>query len=1053
MSLWGTCGSIKSMRMLFHFLLIFLLTATHSSGAFAAVKARLGAHDEYSRLVFEWDKPTFYSLEKSSPGTLKITFKNTEAGTFNAGSLKDEIVSGVKILSEKPLSVEITIPKDATSRDFTAGGRVIIDVYAKRTAKVETKPDAKPEVKVEKPVIPEAKPKQAEVKPAAPVEPPKTEPAKIETPKVSEPVAATPSAPVTPTPATQAPAVVPAEKEALPSTETLNMPVPVINAQSSALPEQEVIPSKPAREKIVNSNQINVTTTKAIGMALMRINDEIWLVSDDENLLINPQVKGADAAQFQAFYQEVLPKGKLFKTSIKKDAEYSAQGGGLLWRILVSPEKDKRKSVTYERKSVPLDSAAAPTQSRGDSILYALKEPTEVLDIPHPVTKRTMKVITVRSSDQFINPGQDFVDFTVLPTLAGMAIIPKVDDLTITIKEAGVVISRPGGLTLLPDDKIAMMTIKELPPEPTAQAVPETDKARIFDFQTWKLGTLASIEDNKHIILTKIGGQNDQKKMEGLLNISKMYLSHGMWAEALGYLEIVEDKLPDMGTNASFMAIKGAAEALGYKSEEAFHDLSIEGLKNFEEVNYWRAYALADLGDWQQAETVLPNDFKALSFYPSELATRLSLVLTEISLRAGDQKKAEVLLDIATRYKKEFNPKQKAYFEYLNGEMARQKGKPDDTKKLWEPLVKGPDALYRAKGGLAMTRMNLADKKITQAEAIDSLERLRYVWRGDELETQINYWLGKTYFDTGQYLKGLNILREAANADVTGFLAPRIKQEMGQMFIKMFSGADIEKISPVDVAAIYEQFADLVPAGPEGNMIVERLAERLVQADLLERAEKMLQIMFDSRLEGTEIHRVGVKLAAVYLLDKKPDQAQAVLDKALKSYMAAAPEYRTPERQRELALLMARAMSQKGRAAEAGAFLQGLDPHPDLNRLRADIAWRAGQWSDAAAALGDVIVDQNVVLTRPLSEDHTNLILQRGLAMNLASDRAGLANLREKYGDAMAATPKARSFEIISRPRQSAALADRQTLMGIVSEVDLFSEFLNSYKAPSAPVN
>jgi hypothetical protein len=77
--------------------------------------------------------------------------------------------------------------------------------------------------------------------------------------------------------------------------------------------------------------------------------------------------------------------------------------------------------------------------------------------------------------------------------------------------------------------------------------------------------------------------------------------------------------------------------------------------------------------------------------------------------------------------------------------------------------------------------------------------------------------------------------------------------------------------------------------------------------------------------------------------------------------------------------------------------------------------------------------------------------MQRAVALNLSSNRIGLANMREKYSDSMAQTDKARVFEVITRARQSGALADRETLMGVVSEVDLFKQFLDNYKASSAP--
>lgn len=67
---------------------------------------------------------------------------------------------------------------------------------------------------------------------------------------------------------------------------------------------------------------------------------------------------------------------------------------------------------------------------------------------------------------------------------------------------------------------------------------------------------------------------------------------------------------------------------------------------------------------------------------------------------------------------------------YLMGEAARQKGDAAKAIELWQPQIKGKDYLYRAKAGLSLTRLELDQKKIKPAEAIDRLEALRYSWRG-----------------------------------------------------------------------------------------------------------------------------------------------------------------------------------------------------------------------------------------------------------------------------------------------------------------------------------
>jgi len=94
----------------------------------SGLKMRTGAHDEYSRLVFEWPQKTFYELSKEAPDTLKITFKNTSvADALNIDAVRN--IAGVKKISDAPLTLVVSIASGARYRDFTAGSKIILDVY------------------------------------------------------------------------------------------------------------------------------------------------------------------------------------------------------------------------------------------------------------------------------------------------------------------------------------------------------------------------------------------------------------------------------------------------------------------------------------------------------------------------------------------------------------------------------------------------------------------------------------------------------------------------------------------------------------------------------------------------------------------------------------------------------------------------------------------------------------------------------------------------------------------------------------------------------------
>ena len=62
-----------------------------------------------------------------------------------------------------------------------------------------------------------------------------------------------------------------------------------------------------------------------------------------------------------------------------------------------------------------------------------------------------------------------------------------------------------------------------------------------------------------------------------------------------------------------------------------------------------------------------------------------------------------------------------------------------------------------------------------------------------------------------------------------------------------------------------------------------------------------------------------------------------------------------------------------------------------------------------------------------------------------------LANMRTQYQAVMDKTERGKMFEVITRPRKVASLADRETISSIVSEVDLFKDFLDTYRKSEEP--
>ncbi len=988
---------------------MMVILTTWSSAVLAAdaVRVRLGAHDAYSRLVFDWLRDVEYRVVRDG-ATVNVEFKN--AAAFDLSSAKTTKVGNIEaleILSSDPARVQLRIPAESRIRDLKIDKKVIIDVYNPAGGKGVV----------------------SSVEIVEKVEEPKVAAVKVEE-KVEEPVEVTPETKTEPESI--------AEGEAENASEITELPP----AESALVEPQEAESASPVKlEMREEPSLVTISSTNNFGMAAFELRDKIWLVNDRTDALLTPQVSGPLAAEFKPIEEISATNAKVFTINTVDNKVVQGKGGGVLWRLFVSGDLDPKAGKEPKRVGVERGDA------RSGKLLWPLEGARTVVALNSPYNGQKIFAVTVTDADQFAGEAREFVDFDVLPSPIGLNVVSKVDDLKVEIVRGGVEISRPNGLSLVDEALLKSMRIMDHNYEVDQSIKAPANRERIFDFAAWTLGGITVVQENRRVVLSGLKDQPENSQSESILTLGKMYLANGMGAEALGALEYAARERSGLWDSPEFGALFGAASTLTHHNLEAYNALSKDALKPFEEVQFWRALVLADEGDWQQAYEIFPKNLAVLYDYPVLLQNRIFPDFAEIMLRGGDLTRATILLDIAESNKKDMTSPQRAALQYLQGEAARQAGKLDVTKKLWENLASGRDDMYRAKAGLALTRLQLGEKEITSKQAIDNLERLRYAWRGDELEVQINYWLGRTYFDDGEYLKGLKIMRDAVSYDDGTPLGRRVAGDMADMFAEVLLSDRLSDVSPLNAISIYDEFKELVPLDEKGNKITERLAEHLADADLLDRAGDLLKYQLDHRLEGSEIYRIGVRVAALRLLDNQTDAAIDALNVAADNLDKQPEEFKTKVRYQTIALMRARAASQKGRPDQALESLNTLEQTPAVNRLRADIAWRAAYWDDAAEALGDVVLDENMSLTRPLSDAHAALLMQRAVAMNLAGDRVGLANIREKYTDSMAQTAKFKVFEVITRPRQSGALSNRETLMNVVSEVDLFKDFLTSYKS------
>lgn len=959
-----------------------------------AVNARIGSHDGYGRVVFNWPSATTYTVNQSGD-RVEITF--ARPGTMTTAASTDPNIKTLEQIAggNAPLKVALTLAPGRTMRHFTVGNRVIVDVSDPSAKKSSTTTQAKTSAT----------------------------PAPVPEKKIEPPAAAkTVQAP----PAGAAPA----------------MPAKAVESvQGETIPEGDSVSAVADPAATLGQHTISVTTTEAVGMAAFERFGTLWLVVDRPGFAVPPIISGPEKDKFPAFKREDLINATVFSMKMPEGSGENlyGEGSGLVWRVVMTPKERMTSPVLPQRTFDAAPSAAG----RGGTLTWPLRRVTKMIEVKDPVVGDTITVATVSDSTQNGGPARDFVDLSMLNSPVGIALTSKADDLKIENDATGVKISRPDGLALSRVSDVHRQAIRQEVEEPAAAPAPVGNLKRIFDFDRWQMGGMDKLSENQHVILSGMGGKDKNGKVQDLLTLAKMNIANDRGQEALGFLHFAGQELPQIAESPEFLALRGAAEALAGKHELAWKDLSNPVLTPYTELDYWRAYTLAWLEDWHQAGEIMPAETDLLLSYPRALLEKVGVKLSEVALRKNEVAKAEKIIGLLERSRSALKPWTQAALDYMSGQAWRQKGSPEKTRALWEPLIKGKDDFYRARAGLAMTLLELDSGNIDLKQAIDRLEGLRYAWRGDELEAQINFTLGKLYIQNREYMKGFTILRDAETLRPDADIRHEISSYMQKAFVDLLT--DDKDLSPEDAVMVYEEFKNLTPETPEGSKMVQKLAERMVNADLMTRAGAILQHQVDFKIGGEEQARVAMRLAAIYLLDNDAKPAITALDKAI-AYYSQQTDDASKKQVHNAELMRARALSQSDRTEEAIALLNTFPPEPDVNRLRADIAWNAGLWEDAAEALQDLILDEGIEPERPLSIEQADLVLNRAVALNLSGNRVALTNMQKRYGDAMQKTARARLFDIVTRPRKTSIIADRDTIEQIVSEVDLFRDFLNDYK-------
>ncbi len=990
----------------------FTDVARSADSAPPELPVRVGNHDKYLRLVFDWRKPVDYTVEETKTA---VQLRFARAARVDLAALRKRLpagFSGAAVKSESG-SLTLTFPKppDRRVRHFKAGAKVVLDFMRGGDSAARSKGAV---AKAEKPAKPTEKPplKQPERQPEKSAkkasEPPPPTAAPV--PKVQEEaLSKTPSAGEKPAESDSATAD--AGKAMEPSAGGASNGKQDVPA--AAAPDAAAKATPPAGAKKAVS--LVFEWPEPVGAAVFRREPYVWVVFDKRAELNLAALRTAGADVVTMIEQLPVGSGTVVRMIPKDGLSPHVAREGSNWVVRfehgpISPQ-------------VPIALRVRAEADQGTQLELPVSEFGQIIHIPDPDVGDMIIAATVRAVGHGIAGRRRYPEFELLPSAQGVGMEPLSDDVDIrNAGDRGLVVSAPGGLQISNVNQGAAKTGSYLGP-------------RIFNLASWWGPKDESFIPARQAMFAAVIAAKPERRDDARLDIARFYFARGFGAEALGVLRTIEYANQDMASQPEFHALKGAVQVLMDRPYEARKALLDPSLDQYQEIELWRGSMFLESEEPKKAAAHFRAGEPALSSYPDPIRSRLAIQLVEASLADLDVETAARWLDQLAHEKDKLPRDLAARMLYDQGVLARDNRKLDDAVKIWTKATEGDDRWAAAHAEYALIDLGLQQETMTPDEAIKRLDRLRFQWRGDDLELDVLQRLGKLYLAKNEYRKGLTTLRTAVTYFPEKKRAKSIAKTMSDAFRKLHLAGEADRLPPLKALALYDDFRELTPAGPEGDLMIQRLADRLVAVDLLDRAASLLSHQVRYRLKGEGRARVGAKLALILLLDRNPKGALAALRN---SFQPNLPYDVEDDRRR----IRAKATMELGRYEDAIALLAG-DVSREADLLRASIYWGTKDYGEAAKVLqrlaGDPLEDG------AYPDDQARYILNWAVALRLKRDDAGIKMLRELYGPGMGKSKLADAFSYITSDEPD-SVRNIEEMSKRIAETDKFDGFLKEYR-------
>lgn len=775
--------------------------------------------------------------------------------------------------------------------------------------------------------------------------------------------------------------------------------------------------------------------TERVATAVFQRGRDIWIVFNKESRLDTLRLRTVLPTSVLNVTRYKMPGNTVIKleTDGSVNAAVEAQKASYGWTVRLVP------GPVHALKDTPVQSNA--THSRPHLMF-------QVFDIGNPfsfydpaIGDRWLVAPTYEAGLGIDNP-RSYPSFDVVPSVQGIAVLTQRPEIKFEQTRTGLRLTSDKGLNISKD--LPYLASNSAP----VKGASATSNV-MLPYDRWYIepGTFFNV---RAALTEEISAAPLSMRAELYTRLATLYLGQGFGLEAASLLSLVKQIAPEYYVEKKLALINAAANFMAHRMEDAATEIKAPELASMKETELWKdaiglyvpldarvtgvvvgqgepAGEPADESKMSESEKqkrteeelkqiamnaaiaskgfdYLAYNSQFIQFYPPAMRQRLAVLAADAYIDRSKYGRAVSVFDGLN--KEGLLEPIDMQAEYMMGRIAAERGKSDEARKAWERLAnQEQDDMVRAQAAFALVSMDYTEGKIKLPEAITKIDALRIAWRGDEHERELLDYLAQLYMDNKQFDMALRVWKELINNFPNDPEIIHITTRTSELFERLFYDGLADELPPLKSLALFYEFRELTPVGDKGNIIIQKLADRLAAVDLIDRAAQLLEHQVKFRLAGEDRARVGARLALLYLIDRKPEQALDILE--ITNYGDMNDQLRL-QRLR----LSAQAFAALDRYEEALAIITA-DQTEKGQLLRMDVLWQMKDWANVINQ-GEDMMAARKDLTAPLTEQETEILLKLALAYSFEKDFTQLNYLRDYYTSLMAESPYKDIFSYIT---------------------------------------